>query len=38
MPGAEHVLYQAIVFAEIELTVIAGHDARRILTAVLQHG
>jgi hypothetical protein len=38
VPGAEHVLYQTVVFAQVKLSVITSHDARRILTPMLQYG
>ena len=33
----EHVLHQAVILALTQSAVVVGHDARRILTAVLKH-
>ena len=35
--GAENILDQAVVLAQIEFAAVAGHDAGGILAAVLQH-
>jgi hypothetical protein len=34
----EHVTHQAHVLAQVQLAVVLGHDAGRVLAAVLQHG
>jgi hypothetical protein len=34
---AEHVAHQALVLALVKTIIAAGHDARRVLAAVLQH-
>ena len=33
----EHILHQAVVLVHVERAAIAGHDACRILAAVLEH-
>ena len=38
VPGLEHVLDQTICLALLEVPIIDGHDAGRILTTVLQYG
>ena len=33
----EHIADQAVAFPEVQLVAVAGDDARRVLTAMLQH-
>src|SRR5690554_4996358 len=37
MTGTEHILYQAVIFAKIEFTVITRGNTGGILSAVLKH-
>ena len=38
VPLLEHVAHQAVVLAQEQRALVLGHDARRVLAAVLQHG
>ena len=37
VPLLEHVAHQAAALAQEQLAFVAGHDARGVLAAVLQH-
>jgi len=36
--GVEDIPYQAVVLAQMQVSAVAGHDARCVLAAMLQHG
>ena len=35
---AEDIFYKAVVFAQIQFTVITGHNTCRVLASVLEYG
>ncbi len=37
MAGMKHIAHQTVVLAQVQTAVFTGHDARRILAAVLQY-
>jgi hypothetical protein len=38
MARSKHILYQAVVFTQIQLALIAGHDSCCVLASMLKYG